>query len=108
MFEALRGTKLELPVLVAAFYGLRRGEVVGLKWDAIDFDQNTITIRHTVTSCDLDGKRVLVASDTTKTKSSMRTLPLVPFMRERLLTLKEVQQENRRLCGRSYIKEYLE
>lgn len=40
--------------------------------------------------------------------SSMRTLPLVPFMRERLLTLKEEQQENRRLCGRSYIKEYLE
>ena len=38
----------------------------------------------------------------------MRTLPLVPFMRERLLALKEEQQENRRLCGRSYIKEYLE
>ena len=74
---------------------------------AIDFEQNTITIRHTVTSCDLDGKRVLVASDTTKTKSSMRTLPLVPFMRERLLALKEEQQENRRLCGRSYIKDYI-
>ena len=74
---------------------------------AIDFEQNTITIRHTVTSCDLDGKRVLVASDTTKTKSSMRTLPLVPFMRERLLSLKEEQQENRRLCGRSYIKDYI-
>ena len=29
-------------------------------------------------------------------------------MRERLLTLKEEQQENRRLCGRSYIKDYLE
>ena len=95
-------------ILFGAFYGLRRSEAIGLKWDAIDFDQNTITIRHTVTSCDLDGKRVLVASDTTKTKSSMRTLPLVPFMRERLLTLKEEQQENRRLCGRSYIKEYLE
>ena len=38
----------------------------------------------------------------------MRTLPLVPFMRERLLALKEEQQENRRLCGRSYIREYLE
>ena len=34
----------------------------------------------------------------------MRTLPLVPFMRERLLALKEEQQENRRLCGRSYHK----
>ena len=108
LFEAAKGSKLEFPILFGAFYGLRRSEAIGLKWDAIDFDQNTITIRHTVTSCDLDGKRVLVASDTTKTKSSMRTLPLVPFMRERLLTQKEEQQENRRLCGRSYIKEYLE
>ena len=109
LFEAAKGSKLELPILFGAFYGLRRSEAIGLKWDAIDFDQNTITIRHTVTSCcDLDGKRVLVTSDTTKTKSSMRALPLVPFMRERLLTLKEEQQENRRLCGRSYIKEYLE
>ena len=108
LFEAAKGSILELSILFGAFYGLRRSEAIGLKWDAIDFDQNTITIRHTVTSCDLDGKRVLVASDTTKTKSSMRTLPLVPFMRERLLTLKEEQQENRRLCGRSYIKDYLE
>ena len=109
LFEAAKGSKLELPILFGAFYGLRRSEAIGLKWDAIDFDQNTITIRHTVTSCcDLDGKRVLVTSDTTKAKSSMRALPLVPFMRERLLTLKEEQQENRRLCGRSYIKEYLE
>ena len=108
LFEAAKGSKLELPILFGSFYGLRRSEAIGLKWDAIDFDQNTITIRHTVTSCDLDGKRILVASDTTKTKSSMRTLPLVPFMRERLLALKEEQQENRRLCGRSYIKDYLE
>lgn len=108
LFEVAKGTKLELPILFGAFYGLRRSEAIGLKWDAIDFDQNTITIRHTVTSCDLDGKRVLVASDTTKTKSSMRTLPLVPFMRERLLALREEQKENRRLCGRSYIKEYLD
>ena len=107
LFEAAKGSKLELPILFGAFYGLRRSEAIGLKWDAIDFDQNTITIRHTVTSCDLDGKRILVAADTTKTKSSMRTLPLVPFMRERLLALKEEQEDNRRLCGRSYIKDYI-
>lgn len=108
LFEAAKGTKLELPILFGAFYGLRRSEAIGLKWDAIDFDQNTITIRHTVTSCDLDGKRILVAADTTKTKSSMRTLPLVPSMRERLLALREEQKENRRLCGRSYIKDYVD
>ena len=107
LFEVAKGTKLELPILFGAFYGLRRSEAIGLRWDAIDFDQNTITIRHTVTSCDLDGKRILVAADTTKTKSSMRTLPLVPFMRERLLALKDEQEDNRRLCGRTYIKDYI-
>ena len=39
LFEVIKGTKLKLPALVAAFYGLRRGEVCGLKWDAIDFER---------------------------------------------------------------------
>lgn len=43
IFEVLKGTWMELPILVAAFYGLRRGELVGLKWDAIDFERCTIT-----------------------------------------------------------------
>ena len=51
LFEAVAGTKLELPVLLGAFYGLRRSEIVGLKWSAIDFEQNTITISHTVSMC---------------------------------------------------------
>ena len=49
LFEIVKGTRLELPVLVAAFYGLRRGEVLGLKWDAIDFNRGTLTIKRTVT-----------------------------------------------------------
>ena len=107
LFEVSKGTKIEIPILLGAFYGLRRSEALGLRWDAIDFGKNTITICHTVTVCNVDGKLTLVESDTTKTKSSLRTLPLVPFMRERLLELKEEQEENRRLCGRSYNKEYL-
>ncbi len=83
MFEALRGTKLELPVLVAAFYGLRRGEVVGLKWDAIDFERNTITIKHIVTNAKIDGKCEIVCADRAKTKSSLRSLPLVSNIREK-------------------------
>lgn len=106
LFEVARGNKLELPILFGAFYGLRRSEIIGLRWDAVDFEQNTITIKHTVTSCNIDGKHILVASDTTKTKSSMRTLPLAQFMRERLLALKKEQEEYRELCGRSYNKHY--
>ena len=108
LFAAATGSKLELPILLGAFYGLRRSEVIGLKWDAIDFEQNTVTIRHTVTACDLDGKRILVAADTTKTKASMRTLPLVPFLRQRLLALRAQQQENRRRQGSGYSTAYLD
>ena len=106
LFEVSKGTKLEFPILFGAFYGLRRSEALGLKWDAIDFENDSITIRHTVTSVTLDGKVQLVAADTTKTKSSLRTLPLVPFVKERLLVLKKEQENNRRLCGRSYHKQF--
>lgn len=108
LFEAAKGTRLEIPVFLGAFYGLRRSEALGLKWDAIDFVRNTITIKHIVTSCTIDGKTMQIAKDTTKTKSSMRTLPLIPVFKERLLQQKEQQAEYRRLCGRSYDKRYLD
>lgn len=106
LFDAVRGSKIEVAVMLTAFYGLRRSEVVGLKWTAVDFEQNTIEICHTVTTVRLDGKEVLVESNGTKTKSSKRTLPLVPVFRERLLALQEEQKENRKLCGRCYNKKY--
>lgn len=108
LFEAAKDTLLEIPIFLGAFYGLRRSEALGLKWDAIDFQNGTITIRHTVTSCTIDGKHVQVAKDTTKTKSSMRTLPLVPVFKEKLLKMKEQQAEYRRVCGKCYDNRYLE
>lgn len=107
LFEIAEGTKLEIPVLLGAFYGLRRSEAIGLKWNAVDFEKNTLSIRHTVVQCNIDGKRELIAADATKTTSSMRTLPLVPFVRERLMELRERQKENRRLCGKCYNSDYL-
>ena len=107
LFQAARGTPLELPVMLAAFYGLRRSEVVGLKWEAIDFENKTIAIRHTVTACAEKGRRIEVAADTTKTASSQRTLPLVPAFQTKLAALKEQQEKNRILCGRSYCTDSL-
>ena len=106
MFEALRGTKLELPVLVAAFYGLRRGEVVGLKWDAIDFEQGTISVKRTVTSTIIDGKYQEFEQQSAKTKSSLRTLPLIGSFREYFLQVKEAQELNKQVCGNCYNYEY--
>ena len=108
LFEAAKGTKLEIPIFLGAFYGLRRSEALGLKWSAIDFDNDTITIQHTVTMCNLDGKHVQIAQDTTKTKSSMRTLPLVPVFKAKLEKLREDQKEYMRVCGKCYDKRYLD
>lgn len=102
LFEALKGHKLELVVLVAAFYGLRRGEVLGLKWDAIDFERNTITIKRTITSVNIDGKVTIIEQDSAKTKSSLRTLPLVSQFREYFLAVREAQKENKKVCGNAY------
>lgn len=102
LFDAVKGHKLELGVILGAFYGLRRAEVVGLRWEAIDFEANTITVEHTVTTATVDGKQILVVDDTTKTKSSFRTLPLVPLFRAKLMAVKEEQEYYRKLCGKDY------
>ena len=106
LFEAAKGSKLEIPIFLGAFYGLRRSEAIGLKWDAIDFQNDTITIRHTVVSCYIDGKQVQKAQDITKTKSSMRTLPLIPAFKELLQHKKQQQNEFQRMCNKSYNKDY--
>lgn len=106
MFEALRGTKLELPVLVAAFYGFRRGEVLGLKWDAIDFERGTISVIRTVTTITLDGKQTEIEQQSAKTKSSLRTLPLIGSFREYFLQVKEAQELNKQICGNCHNYEY--
>ncbi len=104
--EATKNNKYGLLFQMTAFYGFRRSEVLGLKWGAIDFDNNMITVRHTVTEVRDGGKMKLVFSDTTKTRSSTRTLPLTKEIKKKLLDLKRRQDENREVCGDSYNHEF--
>lgn len=108
LFSKVKGTNLELGVILAAFYGLRRSEACGLKWSAIDFTRKTLTISHTVAQVKVDGKVTLVGKDRTKTKSSHRTLPLVKPFEELLLAIRDKQDANRRICGNCYCQEYLD
>ena len=106
LFKVVKGTKLELPVLVAAFYGLRRGEVLGLKWDAIDFQRGTLTIKRTVTEVRLDGKTEIIEQESAKTKSSLRTLPLVGSFKDYFMEVKQAQEVNKSVCGNCYNYDY--
>lgn len=106
MFKAFEGDGFELIVQVVAHYGFRRSEAVGLKWEAIDFEQKTITVQHKVVEVRIDGEHKLVAKDKLKNSSSFRTLPLIPHIEELLLNEKVKQDSDRRLCGKSYDTTY--
>ncbi|MCR4945453.1 MAG: site-specific integrase [Lachnospiraceae bacterium] len=76
------------------FFGLRREEILGLRWSAIDFRNKTMIINHTVTK----GLTVNRAN-TTKTASSAREYPLTDEQIEMFRLLKSKEDANRKLFG---------
>ena len=81
------GTRLELPVFICAYLGLRRGELCGLRWSDVDLEHHTITIENTRTQA---GKKEIEKG--TKTASSTRTLYLPDTLCDMLKAAKEHQQ----------------
>lgn len=96
---AFAGHPLEALVYTTLYYGLRRSEILGLQWNAIDFQRNTMTICHTVVK-----NLTVVEKDSTKTKTSFHTYDLIPDVKEVLLRQKSRQAENRKILGSAYHK----
>jgi integrase len=84
------GDPIETPVILSTFYGLRRSEALGLKWDAIDFELGTLTIRHKVVKVNNDDG--FIAEDGTKNAKSYRTFPLINEVANYLKQLKHRQE----------------
>lgn len=107
LFSAAKGSTIETPVLLASYYGLRRSEVLGLKWDCIDFEHKTVSIeRKVVRGKDDEGKLVSISQDKMKSETSRRTMPLCADMAEYLTALLEKQENNVRIMGNCYNHEY--
>lgn len=106
--HAAEGTRLELATLFGFFYGLRRSEIVGLKWQNFDLVNNIFTVAHTVTTYSRKGEPTVVyAKDKTKNASSLRTLPLIPLFQKKMKELWQQQKEAQRLFGNCYSRKYL-
>lgn len=97
LLEAVKEEPLYPLIKLTAVYGLRRSEVLGLKWDSVDFEAGTLTIKHTVTKVS-----ETVEKDKTKNATSHRSFPLMPEIRALLLDLKEREKANRKLFGKEY------
>jgi len=66
-------------VLLCLFTGLRIGELCGLKWGDIDFDNGTLTVSRTVQRINKHGKSEVVIGSP-KSKSSVRVVPIPEFV----------------------------
>lgn len=108
LFKVVRGKTIEFAVLMASYYGLRREEIVGLKWSCINFQNKTITIKHTVVQCMLEGKFQVIGRDRGKTQRNIRTLPLVPRIERMLSLMKANQKGDKEFFGADYYTEYNE
>lgn len=99
MFSELKNEQLYPLLYFTVMYGLRRSEVLGLKWDSINLDNNIITIKHTVVRF-----TSIIEKDSTKNASSYRSYPITQEVKNILLMLKEQEKENRRLFGGEYVE----
>jgi len=97
ILKLFRGVIMQDMIHITLLYGLRRSELMGLKWDAIDFENDTLTIKHTVVL-----NETVVAKDKTKNKASNRVYPLLPIVKEILLRIKKKQEEYKNLLGDCY------
>lgn len=97
LLDKAKDSDIEHIIVLCTYYGLRRSEVLGLKWDAVNFNDNTIRICNTVTK--MYG---LCEKERTKNSSSNRTLPLISVVKKYLLKLKEEQEEYKNLFGKCY------
>ena len=108
LFECLKGDKYELMYKMTAFYGLRRSELCGMKWNSIDFENNTITLNSSVVQTCVNNKLVLIKKDIMKNASSKRTMPLIPEIKEALLELKDKQERNKAYFKNGYNQQHLD
>lgn len=91
------GTRLELPVFICAYLGLRRGELCGLRWSDVDLEHQTITIENTRTQA---GKKEIEKG--TKTASSTRTL----YLPDTLCDMLKAAREHQQACRAEYKNAY--
>lgn len=108
LLDSLTGDPIRMVILLTAYYGLRRSEVLGIKWTAVDFTAKTISIRHKILKEETGRGIEIKGYDVMKTKSSYRTLPLIPLIEQELLAEKARQEEMKRLMRSAYSKKYEE
>lgn len=71
LFEVIKGTDIEIAIILASSLGLRRGEILGMSWNQIDFNNKLLTINRQLIRTETGSKFT-----SPKTENSNRTIPI--------------------------------
>lgn len=96
LLKAAEGTDLQTAIIVATGTGLRRGELLGLRWSDVDLNARRLTVRRSVET--VNG---VTRTKPPKTARSARTIALPPFVVEVLRNERERQNDLPLLQGRA-------
>ncbi len=97
LLEKCSGELIYPIVYLTLTYGMRRSEVLGLKWDSVDFENNMLSVRRTIVMHD-----TIEEKDTTKNLASRRSYPMMEDIRNILLIRKQEQETGRKILGKEY------
>lgn len=99
LFDAVKNEPIAPLIKIAAVYGMRRSELLGLKWDSVDFINKQVTVQHVVSRF-----TTTVEKNDTKTEESRRVYPMTPQIEKIFLEEKLREELNRKTFGDRYIK----
>jgi len=97
LLAAVEETPIRIPVLLALACGMRRGEVLGLRWSDIDFAAGSLAVRQTLQEA--EGARIFKEP---KTPKSRRVIALPAIALDALRHHKAQQAETKLLLGGRY------
>ena len=94
VLQVAKGTLWEVPLVLAAMTGARRGEVLGARWNDVDFAKRELSIMQTVQKV----KGVFTFPEP-KTKRGTRTIGLEPVVVKTLRSHRTEQNKDRMKMG---------
>lgn len=107
LIQASYHNRYDIFVRLALTTGLRLGEVLGLAWENIDLRSNTLFVRQTLNRLEkIDyngiGAKTEIVMQVPKTKNSIRSIPLLPFIAKELQDWRKVQLSDKATIGAAY------
>lgn len=105
LMAAAKGTRLEMPIAVAAVTGLRRGELLALRWQHVDLEKGSLFVAASLEHSRAASGRVRFKAP--KSKTSRRVVPLAPECVKLLRSHKAQQEEEKSIAADLYADEDL-